>query len=178
MKIYITRHGETEWNKQDRILGRTDIPLNETGIRQAQSVAAALPDTIDLIIASPLKRATKTAQIIAETNGIEIIYDDRLMEMNFGIYEGEPRTNATYQSEKRRFFSHYPEGESFFKVAQRVYNLLDEVIDKYQDKTVLIVTHNGICRVINTYFNDIENENFASFSLKNCELKGYVMKEG
>jgi probable phosphoglycerate mutase len=53
---------------------------------------------------------------------------------------------------------------------------LDEVIDKYSDKTVLIVTHNGICRVINTYFNDIENEDFASFSLKNCELKGYEIE--
>jgi Fructose-2,6-bisphosphatase len=173
MKLYVTRHGETEWNREDRILGTTDIPLNEKGIRQAESIAAELPQEIDLIIASPLMRAARTAGIIAEKNEIELIYDNRLTEMNFGIYEGIDRSNATYQAEKRKFFSRYPEGESFLKVAQRVYNLLDEILEKYPDRTILIVTHNGICRVINTYFSDVENEDFAAFSLKNCELKSY-----
>lgn len=175
MKIYITRHGETEWNREDKILGRTDIPLNETGIRQAKAIAANLPETIDIILASPLKRAAKTAQIISETNGIDLLYDERLLEMNFGIYEGQSRTSAVYQGEKRRFFARYPKGESFLMVGQRVYNLLDEIFEKYEDKTVLLVTHNGICRVIDTYFQDVDNEAFASFSLKNCELKGYTV---
>lgn len=173
MKILVARHGETDWNKMNKILGRTDIPLNETGIMQARQLRDKISYPISVIFSSPLERTALTAKIINESRNAEIIYDDRLIEMNFGIFEGVDRRDEQYQKEKRNFFMRYPGGESFFQVAQRVYNFLDEVIDKYSDENVLIVTHNGICRVIRTYFYDMENEDFARYSLGNCEIEIY-----
>lgn len=176
MNLYVVRHGETEWNYQDRILGRTDIPLNVRGIEQAETLAKKLPKNIELIIASPLQRALATARIIADENHIPYIIDNRLVEMDFGTYEGKQRSDENYHIEKRRFFAKYPEGESYLQVAQRVYNFLDEAIRNYQDKDILVVAHNGICRVINTYFNNIDNEDFANYSVQNCEIIKYTIK--
>ncbi|NLK27512.1 MAG: histidine phosphatase family protein [Clostridiales bacterium] len=173
MKLYVTRHGETEWNYTNKILGRTDIPLNEKGVLQAKTLAKNLPKDIELIIASPLGRAFTTAKIIAEENKLPYQSDRRLVEMDFGTYEGRLRSEDGYQIEKRRFFAKYPEGESYLQVAQRVYNFLDEVISKYQGKNILIVAHNGILRVIHTYFNDVDNEDFASYAFGNCEIIKY-----
>ncbi|CUH92082.1 histidine phosphatase family protein [Herbinix luporum] len=173
MKLLVTRHGETEWNRKNMILGRTDITLNETGIMQAKKLRDNIPYPIKYVIASPLQRAAMTANIVCENLNVEIKYDDRLMEMDFGTFEGRDRTCEVYQMEKRNFFTRYPQGESYFQVAQRVYNCLDEIIEKYSDGNVLIITHNGICRVIRTYFDNISNEEFAQYSLKNCELEVY-----
>ena len=173
MKLLVTRHGETEWNRKNLILGRTDIPLNDTGIMQAKKLRDKLTYPIDYIISSPLKRTAMTAKIIAENRTAEILYDDRLIEMDFGIFEGTDRGAEAYQREKRNFFARYPQGESFLQTAQRVYNFLDEIIEKYSDKKVLIVTHNGICRLIRSYFCDMGNEEFAVYSLGNCEIEEY-----
>lgn len=175
MNLYIARHGETEWNYQDKILGRTDIPLNERGIEQAETLAKKLPKNIALIIASPLQRALATARIIADKNHIPYIIDERLVEMDFGTYEGNLRSDENYKKEKRRFFSKYPEGESYLQVTQRVYNFLEEAISTHPDKDILVVAHNGICRVMNTYFNDIDNEDFANFTVQNCEIIKYTI---
>ena len=173
MKLLVTRHGETEWNKKNLILGRTDIPLNDTGIMQAKRLRDNIPFEFKYVFASPLKRTAMTAQIICENKDIEIKYDDRLIEMDFGIYEGKDRGDKTYQEEKRKFFKRFPQGESYFKTAQRVYNCLDDIIKEYAGENVLIVTHNGICRIIHTYFCDMGNEDFASYSVGNCEIKVY-----
>lgn len=87
--IYVVRHGETDWNKLHKVMGRVDIPLNETGKSQAKITSEKLKEyKIDLIISSPLKRACETAKIINETKNLEIIYDDRLLERDFGEFEG------------------------------------------------------------------------------------------
>lgn len=173
MKILVTRHGETEWNRKNLILGRTDIPLNDTGIMQARKLRDSIPCPVDLVIASPLKRTAMTAEIICENRNIEIKYDNRIIEMDFGTFEGKDRGDEIYQKEKRNFFTKFPNGESYFQAAQRVYNFLDEIIERYHDRNVLVVTHNGISRIIHTYFCDIGNEEFAAYTLKNCEVKVY-----
>ena len=176
MKILITRHGETSWNKQNKVLGRTDIPLNETGIHQAKELVEKLKDvSIQAVYASPLERAFRTGSLVAEDHGLECKTDDGLLEMNFGIYEGVSRDNPEYQAEKRKFFSKYPEGESFMDVAGRVYPFLDKLRRNYDDETVLIVSHNGICRVIANYFENMTNEEFASFTIENCEVREYTL---
>ena len=171
MKIYVSRHGQTQWNAENKVCGRTDIPLNEVGISQAKAMADKAKDcNINIIISSPMIRAMQTAQRVREVTGLEIIKDERLIEQDFGIYEGKDRFDEGFRSNKRKFVYSYPNGESMFKVAQRVYNLLDEVIEKYNGKNVLLVCHGGICRIIRTYFEDMENEEFASFSAGNADL--------
>lgn len=89
MKLYIIRHGETDWNKQRRLQGQSDTELNEYGIRLAQITGEALKDIrFDHIFSSPLKRAYRTAEIIRDGRTVPIVTDDRLKEIGFGINEG------------------------------------------------------------------------------------------
>ena len=83
MKIYVTRHGQTDWNLEGKTQGRVDIELNEVGIKQAKQTKEKLKNIdIDLIICSPLKRAKKTAEIINEGRNIPIIYDEEIKADN------------------------------------------------------------------------------------------------
>ena len=89
MKIYMTRHGETDWNKEGKMQGLTDTELNVTGINQAIETKEKLKKiNFDLCISSPLKRASKTAKIIIGDK-CNIIYDDLLVERCLGDYEGK-----------------------------------------------------------------------------------------
>ena len=176
MKIYIARHGETAWNAENKICGRTDIPLNERGIEQAKLLAERLTDVrIDRIIASPMIRARQTAQAVAEKYGLHITLDERLIEQNFGIYEGKDRKDPDYLANKRMFAYRYPGGESQMDVAYRVYGLIGELKEKYPDEHVLLVCHGGVCRVLRTYFENMTNEEYFYFSEENANARVYEL---
>ena len=168
--IYVVRHGETEWNAINKVLGRTDIPLNDRGIEQAEEIARSLKDIkIDVFLCSPLSRARQTADAISGETGMPYKTDDRLIEHDFGIFEGANRFDEGYQNAKREYFVRYPGGESFFDLAARVYPLIKEL----EGKNALLVTHGGICRIIRSYFEDMGNEEFVQFSQGNCEVRMY-----
>lgn len=174
MKLLLTRHGETNWNQENRVLGRTDEPLNETGRAQAAGLAEALRGvSLQAVYASPLQRAGVIGSMVAGEHGLTCQMDDRLIEMDFGRMEGCPRNDPAYLAEKRRFFARYPEGESYFDVAARVYPFLDELSRTHREDTVLVVTHNGICRMIASWFLDMSEDEFVSFSMKNCEVREF-----
>jgi probable phosphoglycerate mutase len=176
MRLFVTRHGQTTWNVLNKVCGRTDAPLTELGRRQAAALAEKTKDLgIDLIIASPLQRALDTARAVEVVCGAPIMTDERLIEQDYGIYEGVDRKDAGFQSNKRFFAYRYPQGESMMQLAARVYGLLEDVKAKYADKTVLLVCHNGICRVIHSYFADMTNEEFATFSMENAALAQYEL---
>ena len=176
MKLYITRHGETKRNKEQRVLGRTDDPLSEKGLAQAAELAEKMKDIdIDMIFVSPLSRARQTAQAVADVKGLTPIVDERLIETNFGDYEGVDRWCEEYQNAKRDHFKRYPNGESYFDMAYRIYNFLFEIRDKYPDKKVLVVSHGGVCRIICNYFYDMENEEFVSHAFPNCGLEEFQL---
>ena len=174
MKIYIARHGQTEWNVSDRICGLTDLELTGTGREQAKELAESLKDKgISVMIVSPLKRALETAGYISEATGLSITVDDRLIEQNYGIFEGTDRLGKDFLANKRNFAYKYPQGESMMQVAYRTYGLLDEVREKYAGKDVLLVCHGGAARVMRTYFLDMTNEEFFSYSMKNASYEVY-----
>ena len=176
MKLYVARHGQTRWNAENKVCGRTDQPLTETGIAQAEALAekaAALE--VDLILTSPLRRAYHMAQILGERCGAEIRVEERLIEQNYGIFEGVDRRDPGFLANKRQFAVRYPGGESMMDVAGRVYPLLREIREKYPDKTVLLACHGGICRVIRTFFLPMNNEEYFSYSPENCSLECYEL---
>lgn len=174
MKLFIARHGQTEWNVADKICGVTDVPLTQKGIEQARILADKLSEyPIDRIFVSPLKRAVATAEIIAGTLGIDFTVDARLTEQNYGVFEGVYRKDEQFLAAKCNFLCRYPGGESAALVAQRVYNLIDEVKANYPEQNILFVTHGGVCRIIETYFNNLSNDDYFQFAIKNCELKIY-----
>lgn len=174
MKLYITRHGETMRNAEYRVLGRTDDPLSEKGRAQARELAENLKDVeIDLIFSSPLGRAKETAETVAKTKGLEVIEDERLLEINFGEFEGVSGGTEAYQSAKREFFKRYPSGESYFDIAYRVYDFLYMLKREYPEKRVLVVSHGGVCRILHNYFIGMENEEFAKFAFPNCGIEEF-----
>lgn len=175
--IYFTRHGQTVWNVENKICGMTDIELTELGHRQAERLGLMIKEKnihIDEILYSPLVRAADTAKHISKESGIVCREEVRLIEQNFGRYESTPRDGEEFAIAKTHFLDHYGSGETMFYVAQRVYNLLDELKEQSQDKTYLLVAHGGIGRVVNSYFRDMSNEEFAQFSIKNCQLVEYT----
>lgn len=175
MKIYSTRHGQTDFNKRDIVLGSTDIELNETGLSQAEELAEKVAGLdVDIIIASPMLRAMKTAQFVAEKNGLEIITDNRLREWNYGEYEGKTRFTEGFAENKKNFGVKMGKtGESLLQLAQRVYSALDDIIKNYSEKNVLIVSHGGVCRVIEIYFHDMTTAEFENWFMDNCQIIEY-----
>lgn len=172
--IYFTRHGQTVWNVENKICGCTDIELTPLGHEQAVSLGRKISGSdmkIDEILCSPLVRASETARHISEQTGIPYRVEERLREQNFGKYESTPRDGSEFRMSKGHFVDSYNGGESMLRLAQRIYNLLDEL--KNDDKVYLLVAHNGIARCVNSYFNDMSNEEYAAFGIKNCQLVKY-----
>ncbi len=172
--LYFTRHGQTVWNVENKICGSTDIELASLGHEQAVSLGkeiAAKGLKIDEILYSPLVRAADTAEHIANITGIPRRMEPRLKEQNFGKYEASARNGEEFRLAKTEFVNGYGGGETMLRLAQRVYNLLDEI--SADSKIYLLVAHNGISRVVNSYFSDMTNKEYASFGIKNCELVRY-----
>ena len=170
--LYFVRHGQTVWNVENKICGATDSPLTELGHEQALTTGQEFLKqgiTADMILYSPLSRARDTALHISEITGVPAREEPRLTEQNFGKYEGTARDGAEFQASKRHFVDSYEGGESMLRLAQRIYNLLDELRDQ-PDKTYILVAHNGIARMVNSYFNDMTNEEYASFGVENCSI--------
>ena len=174
--LYFTRHGETVWNVENKICGMTDSPLTARGRAQAAALGAHVRDSgvhIDEILYSPLSRAADTALAITEATGIPARPEPRLREQCFGRYEGTPRDGAEFKVSKTHFADRYSGGESMMQLAQRIYNLLDELRTD-ESKTYLLVAHNGIARVVRSYFYDMTNEEYAAFGIRNCEFVEYT----
>ena len=128
--LYFTRHGETVWNVENKICGMTDSPLTERGRQQARKLGEAVKVSgvhIDEILYSPLSRAADTAMAIAEATGLPARCEPRLREQCFGKYEGTPRNGGEFRVSKTHFADRYDGGESMMQLAQRIYNLLDEL---------------------------------------------------
>ncbi|GHV06064.1 hypothetical protein FACS1894217_04030 [Clostridia bacterium] len=183
MKLYFTRHGETEWNAANKVCGVSDVALTEKGLAQAKVLACiALEKDIDIIITSPLQRALTTANIVAEKMNKLVIIDRRLTEWDYGKFEGLDRSSDVYQQfqkGKQAFGVRLGKtGESLLQLAHRVYAALDEIIASYPKQNVMIASHGGVCRVIETYFSDMTREEFDSYFLKNCELKCHEVYGG
>ena len=171
--VYFARHGETVWNAENKICGMTDSPLTEKGRAQAAQLGEAVKSSgivLDEILYSPLSRAADTALAVAAATGLPARVEPRLREQCFGRFEGtSPRNSPEFTAAKMQFADRYTDGESMLQLAQRIYNLLDE-LRADTDKTYLLVAHNGIARVVQSYFYDMTNEEYAAAGIKNCEF--------
>jgi alpha-ribazole phosphatase len=153
MNLLLIRHGQTNWNLEQRFQGQSDIPLNETGRKQAQALAERLAaEQFDAIYSSDLQRAAETANIICES---QIHADTRLREVSFGDWEGltydeikakHPETLAAWEADI--FKNAPPNGETLEGLAARVQSMLDELREKHQDQRILIVAHGGVLQTL------------------------------
>lgn len=181
--LYITRHGETGYNRLNLLMGRRDVEINENGLAQAHELGRRLQEMdVDFIISSPLVRAKKTAEIVSQCIHKELKLDDRLTERSVGVYEGltkkevkEKQFQRGYGNDMDKIYNEIPlSGESANDVQKRVFAMLNELEKNYPDKKILIVTHAFIARMINKYFNpNISAEEFFNFELKSTEIKKF-----
>lgn len=180
MKIYVVRHGQTDYNVKKVFQGHTDIPLNETGEKQAQETAPKFRNIdVDMILVSPLKRTLQTAQYISQITGVPITIEERLIERSFGDMEGHQsredwNIKMMLDYEKNYDIENIEPIQSLFK---RVYDFLDEIIEKYKDKNLVLVTHGAVSQPIECYFNGmpevVDFEHLEPLTLKNCEVRKY-----
>ena len=149
LKLYITRHGETEWNIQKILQGRFDSPLTETGQACAVALGNALTSVhFDAVYSSSSKRALDTAHLICKGRQFNIVADDELMEIDLGDWDGKTFDEVTTK-DKEQFdcFWNTPEeylpkrGESFYQVRDRVEQVLNKITSLHKNGNILIVTH-------------------------------------
>ena len=177
--FYFVRQGQTVWNVENKIWGATDIELTELGHQQAIDTGKKIVEEgikADEILYSPLIRAAETARHISEITGIPARMEPRLIEQNFGKWESTPRDGADFKKAKEFFACSHEGGESTLRLAQRIYNLLDDIKAESDSKTYILVAHNGIARVVQSYFTDMTNEEYAAYGVKNCEVVRYDFK--
>lgn len=174
MKIYYVRHGQTDWNLAQKMQGgQIERPLNETGLKQAEDTKKQLENIkYDIVICSPMQRAKQTAEIINEGRNVSIIIDERLRERKLGDLEGHP---ITEQCEKEiwdyKLNINLEGGENLQEFEQRVLEFITDIKRKYEEKTLLIVAHGGIAKILKAYlFGKPKSQSLAEIGMKNCEI--------
>ena len=182
MKIYITRHGQTRYNKQKLMQGLTDEPLNEKGIAQAKEARAQIGGIrFDAVYASPLDRAITTASIIGDVPKEDVITDPRLIETNFGRYELHSYyllgPAFTLYWALPEIFPAPESVETIRSMVERSSSFLKELEEKDYE-TVLIACHGGIMRALCGYLDEKENGITWRPKPHNCEIRIYEYKNG
>ncbi len=188
-RLYILRHGETQWNREEIFRGTKDIPLNEKGLNQAEMAGIFFKAIgIHCIVSSPLERALETAHAVSRATGIGIEIMDEFTDINFGIWEGlsVEEVKKTYAHEFELWRSS-PErlsidgAETLEIVRQRVSRGFER-LRKAGDESILIVTHRVICKVIVMYLLNIGNEHFwdmkfdpASITLLETDMDRFIL---
>lgn len=196
MKIYLMRHGETEYNRVGRLQGQSDIPLNEFGIRLAEKTAEGLKSvSFDAVFSSPLQRALETARIVTGGRDVKVETDDRLKEIHFGLGEGARFDEAKRDEEHpvHNFFCnpgcYFPTGEAetFDRVRERGRSFLEERIFPLEDRlaaegrtegNILIVAHGAFNRCILNRIAGIPDREFWKINLPNCAVSVLALKGG
>ena len=182
MKIYVTRHGQTDYNAGDKMQGRIDIPLNEKGISQARETREKVKNVhFDAVYASPLDRAITTASIIGNIEKENIIKDERIIEASFGRYEGIGYYNvglpmAAYWAFPE-VFPAPPGVETVKSMIERTSSFLSE-LEKKDYENVLVVCHGGIIRPIRGYMENAKRGYIWRPRPQNCEIFVYESTNG
>ena len=155
-KIFLIRHGETEWNAIGKLQGSSDIKLLPEGIEQARLLAEHAPfSAVDAIYSSDLSRAMTTAEILAEKFGLQVIKERGLRETSFGDWEGRFLSDLAKENSLgfEKFFTkpdkvQPPGGETFLQSQARIMNAFDEIIADNEGKNIIVVSHGAAIRLI------------------------------
>ena len=159
-RLYLTRHGETEWNLEGRMQGSNNSNLTSKGIEQAIRLGKWLENThFDAVYSSSSGRAIQTAELIVRQRDLPIVPVDELKEMNFGIWEGQTfddireKYNEQYQCfwNTPHLLKDFP-GETFEECKTRVVSAITKIVNQNEDKDILVVAHALALKVILSYF--------------------------
>ena len=186
MKIILVRHGETEWNVAEIFRGRIDIELNGTGIKQAELLAEYLTNLkIDAIYSSPLKRALRTAELIAGYQALKVNIARGLIDFDFGEWQG-----LSHQEVKDRYAELYkewlsrpdqvriPDGETLEDVRQRAMAVVDDAVGRYGSGRVVLVSHRVVSKVLVCALLGLDNSRFWNVKLDTGGITRFSYEDG
>jgi broad specificity phosphatase PhoE len=184
--VYLVRHGETAWNKEEIFRGRTDISLNEIGFREAELVGEYLKGKdIHVIYSSPLLRAMETARRIAQVFNLKVQPLEGIIDMSFGKWEGLPlkevqiRDGELYrQWREEPHLVTLPGGESLDEVRVRAMAALENVIQYHKGINIVLVSHRVINKVIICGILGIDNSHFWQIGQDTAAVNLIQYKEG
>lgn len=187
MKLLLTRHGQTDWNIARRYQGQTDIPLNETGLLQAELLAQRLAThTIHAIYSSDLSRAMNTAKAIASAQEqTPVLHSDtRWRELSFGNWEGMTYQEMSAHSPelfeawmKDSLTISTPNGETHRQLADRVQSAFDEIKAKHNDETILVVGHSGSIQTLLALTLGVDLSRYWQFRVSQTSLSELTIYE-
>jgi probable phosphoglycerate mutase len=167
--LLLARHGETDWNRELRIQGSSDIELNDLGRAQARGLAQELEHVdLDAVYASDLSRARATAEAVAASHGLDVRLDSRLRERSFGSWEGLTREDVTALPEGSQH-----DGESDDQVRERMLEAVQAIADAHPGEQVLVVSHGG---ALNTLWHHALGERVERWA--NCAVYKLAVREG
>ena len=184
-EIILIRHGETEWNSQQRMQGHSDSDLSSVGQAQIQALGQWMKNVpFDLIYSSDSLRAKQTAEAITQFSGHELKIDLRLREKNLGVFEGLTSEEARERHpEVFRLFktagSKYviDEGESTQQLQDRALEIVNEIRIKHPEERVLLVTHGGFIRVVMKHSLGLSLETPTRFLIRNTGVFRLVWED-
>ncbi len=170
--VYLVRHGQTAWNKEEIFRGRTDVPLDETGQKQAALTGQYFSEMeIHAIYSSPLARAWETAQAIARFSNLKVEPLEAMIDMSFGNWEGHAHqeirkidTETYRQWVESPHLARLPGGESLDDVRTRSMAALEELLRKHPGKNLVVVSHRVICKVLICGILGLDNSHFWQIS--------------
>lgn len=186
-RVILVRHGQTEWNRIERFRGKADVPLNETGILQAEAtgerVAAEWQPTA--IYTSPLSRSVKTAEAIAKHFGLPVHAIPGLADIDYGEWQGLPpeEVSQTWKDELDNWYekphqARIPGGESLSELRERAMNTVNELISKHPGDTIVLVGHTVINRVILLGILGLGNDRFWRIKQDTCAINVIEAEKG
>ena len=185
--VLLVRHGETDWNRERRIQGQSDPPLNDRGRRQAHALAERLGGTrLDAVYASDLLRARETAEILAARLGLPVVVDRELRELDFGSWEGhivdelrkrDPADVGRWLATGEPAWQH---GETHADLARRVRRAVARLAEIHRGGQILLVAHGGPVRALLMAADgrDFVTERQMYPAVENCELSRIAVEDG
>ena len=184
-EIILVRHGETDWNVAEVFRGRIDVELNETGLKQAELLAGYLGSVeIDTVYSSPLKRALKTAEVIADRKKLEVSVIPGLVDFDFGNWQG--LSHQEVRDKYKELYAEwidYPErvrmpaGESLDDVRRRAMAVVDDVISQ-QNGSAVLVSHRVVNKVLICALLGLDNSHFWNIRQDTCGLTSFTYEGG
>ncbi|QIP16524.1 histidine phosphatase family protein [Spirosoma aureum] len=187
LTVYLLRHGETLWNADgNRYCGATDVGLTDKGVQQAHQAANVLKSiSFDAIYSSPLQRAFRTAQIASGKSTLEVIKDHRLIEANFGDWEG--KTKDEFIAENSALWEAWclsPDhtraggnGDTAMEVVDRLNDFFQEIAKKHPSGTILVVAHNAVNRFYMAWKLGMPLKNYRKLIQENSSITLFSLDE-
>lgn len=186
-RLILARHGETDWNRENRFQGQADPPLNAVGRRQSAELAEALAgESLARVYTSPLRRAAETAEIVARRLGLEVEPVDALSEIDVGAWSGLKRDEvaARFPDTYARWLERAPHGfeggETYEQLGARVVPAIRLLADRHPAETLLVVTHGGPSRVLQAHAAGIDyaEARRRETALANCAVCRFAVEDG